>query len=364
MSLSHTSSEATLHPELLRWLENAADGLDLGNTLDPADVLPTLAQYGLPRVGVPTEYGGSGGAITDAIETIAAVSGRSLAAGLVLWGHRTYIEYLLQSPNHPLRQRLLPDLLNGSIAGATGLSNAMKFLSGLEDLQISAQPLQHGYRLDGKLHWVTNLRKEGFHVAAAVTRNDGCGAFIASLLSHDEGVLRSSDLDLIALRSTNTAALTISSAQITEDCILHPNAEQWLPIIRPAFLGLQIGMSIGLAHRSLAEACNGGGPGRHVLKPHIADLTEQLAAQQQALYLGLRSRAFETDPVPLFHIRIALAEIASQAVALELQASGGKAYLAEPGRGFARRWREAAFLPVITPSLVQLKTAIGSSQIT
>ncbi len=62
---------------------------------------------------------------------------------------------------------------------------------------------------------------------------------------------------------------------------------------------------------------------------------------------------------PLFEIRIALAEVVAEAVALELQALGGKAYLAGPGRGFARRSREAAFIPVITPSLVQLKTALA-----
>ncbi len=40
-------------------------------------------------------------------------------------------------------------------------------------------------------------------------------------------------------------------------------------------------------------------------------------------------------------------------------ASGGRAYLSGPGRDFARRWREAAFIPVITPSIVQLKTALA-----
>jgi hypothetical protein len=60
----------------------------------------------------------------------------------------------------------------------------------------------------------------------------------------------------------------------------------------------------------------------------------------------------------LFELRIALAEIVSAAVALELQAAGGRAYLTEPGRDFGRRWREAAFIPVMTPSLVQLRTVL------
>ena len=39
----------------------------------------------------------------------------------------------------------------------------------------------------------------------------------------------------------------------------------------------------------------------------------------------------------------------------ELSASGGRAYLSQPGEGFQRRLRESAFIPVVTPSLVQLK---------
>jgi hypothetical protein len=54
-----------------------------------------------------------------------------------------------------------------------------------------------------------------------------------------------------------------------------------------------------------------------------------------------------------------MVELATSAVQLELQASGGRAYLAGGGNGFARRWREAAFLPIVTPSLVQLKTELS-----
>ena len=53
-----------------------------------------------------------------------------------------------------------------------------------------------------------------------------------------------------------------------------------------------------------------------------------------------------------------------EAVALELQAAGGRAYLREPGRDFARRSREAAFIPVITPSLVQLRSALEAARTT
>ena len=60
----------------------------------------------------------------------------------------------------------------------------------------------------------------------------------------------------------------------------------------------------------------------------------------------------------LFSLRIRLADIAAAAVQLELSASGGRAYLSVPGKGIQRRLREVAFIPLVTPSLVQLKTAL------
>lgn len=358
MSMTEPASHhAGLAGPLASWIEQSADGLDTGSVA-PSSVLAALADAGLPRIGVPQNLGGAGGSLTDAVEAIAEVSERSLTTGFVLWGHRTYIEYLLQSPNVGLRDSLLPQLLDGTLAGATGLSNAMKHLEGLEELQFSARNEGKTLTVTGKLPWVTNLRSEAFHVAVAVSRNDG-PPFIASLASDDDGLVRSADLELLGLRASNTASMTVSGTVIDELRIIHSDATKWLPQVRPAFLGLQCGMSLGLARRSLLEARQASGAGRNVLHQPIADLSAQLEHQQRALFEGLRSNLFYANAAVLFRIRIALAEIVAGAVNLELQASGGRAYLSGPGRNFARRWREAAFIPVITPSIVQLKTALA-----
>lgn len=347
-------------PALDGWLDRVAGDLDIHGER-AAEVLPRLAASGVLGAGVPRAQGGAGGDVVDAVEAICTVSERSMAAGFVLWGHRSYIEYLLQSSNAALREALLPDLLAGRLAGATGLSNAMKFLSGLEELQVAARGRGEGFILDGKMPWVTNLRPAGFHVAAAISL-EGAPAFIASLASDDPGLVRSADLDLMALRGTNTAAISITEVEIGPERIIAADAGAWLPQVRPAFLGLQCGMSIGLARRALQEAGAAPGAGRHSLAQPLADLADALAQQERALRDGLRSGLFQVKPALLFHIRIALADIVAQAVGLELQAAGGRAYLAGPGAGFARRWREAAFVPVITPSLVQLKTVLAAQR--
>lgn len=343
---------------LVAWLDEAATALDSGQA-DPASLLPRLAREGLFGLGVPPGEGGAGGELTDAVDAVAAVSERSMAAGFVFWSQRTFIEYLLQSPNLELRAQLLPGLVSGAAAGATGLSNAMKFLSGLEELQVTARAEGAGFRLDGRLPWVTNLQRGTFHVAAAVAL-PGSQPFVGSLSHSLPGLDRSADLDLLGMRSSATAALALRDVPIGPEHVLHGHAPQWLPQVRPAFLGLQCGMSIGLARRALAEAAAQAGPARQVLHEPLADLGRQLAAQERALREGLRAGAFHAHAAALFRIRIALAEIAAGAVQLELQASGGRAYLTAHGQGFARRWREAAFVPVITPSLTQLKASLAA----
>lgn len=212
-----------LDPALSQWLDEHAQALDLGQC-DPQAVLSQLAAAGVLRVGVDEALGGSGGHVTDAVETLARVASHSLAAAFVFWGQRAFIEYLLHSPNVALRERLLPALLSGELAGATGLSNAMKFLSGIESLQVRAQARADGWQLEGRLHWVTNLRKSGFVVAAAIEREEGGVPFVLAIPDNLAGLQRSADLQLMGLQSSNTAAIDLQQVNVSDDWLLHEDA--------------------------------------------------------------------------------------------------------------------------------------------
>lgn len=342
-----------LDSNLSHWLDAEADALDRG-LRDAEEVLPQLAGAGVLGLGVGERHGGAGGDICAAVEAIADVAGHSLTAAFVLWGQRTFIEYLLHTDNAGLRERLLGDLLDGRQAGATGLSNAMKYLSGIEELGVRAVPTEAGWQLDGRLPWVTNLRKRGFVVAAAVELPGGA-PFIAAIPDALPGLTRSEDLQLLGLQSSNTAALQIDALQLERNWLLTSDARQYLPRVRPGFLGLQCGMTIGLTRRSLQEVERHLAGSRSVLEAEWRDLAARLEQWVAELRHGLCAGRFLSKPASLFRLRIALAELAAQAVQLELQASGGKAYLQQHGAGFARRLRESAFVPIVTPSLVQLR---------
>ena len=342
---------------LNHWLHMHADQLDQSSQLAET-VLPALAGDHLLRIGVPQEHGGAGGDVRDAIHAIARVAEQSVTAAFVFWGQRCFIEFLLQSGNRALAERRLPGLLAGTQAGASGLSNAMKFLSGIEQLQITGAPHADGLLVDGGLAWVTNLRKAGFVAAAAVAPNDGAPPVIVAFDSSAAGVQRSDDLDLIALRGSNTASVKLAQVHIPAADIISNNAPAWLPQVRPSFLGMQCGLSIGLARASLAQAAQISAGSRNQLTPRIEALQATLEAAVATLLDGVHDGRFKTQAPAMFRLRIQLADILQQALMLELQAMGGRAYLNAEQQGFARRWRESSFIPIVTPSLTQLQAAL------
>jgi hypothetical protein len=114
-------------------------------------------------------------------------------------------------------------------------------------------------------------------------------------------------------------------------------------------------MSIGLARIALRMARAQSQGAHQILLPQIDALSIELENTVGALHEGLAGNRFVEEPSALFRIRIHLAGIAQKALGFELDATGGRAYLRNRGGDFERRWREGAFIPVITPSLTQLQ---------
>lgn len=139
---------------------------------------------------------------------------------------------------------------------------------------------------------------------------------------------------------------------------LAADAPTWLARVRPAFLGLQCGMSIGLARRALLSLSETSASSRVSIRAEVVALEETLATQTAQLKEGVLDGAFLRQPAGLFEIRLALSDTVASAVWLEVQASGGRGYLR--GKcGIARRVREASFIPIVTPSVVQLKAQLA-----
>ena len=345
--------------ELLTWLSLHAEELDTDEAL-ASDVVPRLGSAGLFRLGVPARLGGVGGTIVDAIDAVADIAECSLTAALVFWSQRAFIECLIQTENPDLQYRELPRLLNGTTAGAVALSNAIKFLSGIEEIQVKAAPLGDGiecWGLSGTLPLVSNLPANGFVVAVAVDHGQDMPPSIFAIAHDDVGVTRGDNLDLIALRASNTASLALNRSVVHERSRLACNGETFISRIRPNFLALQCGMSIGLARRSLRSLESMPQQSLLVMREERAIVESRLSDLCRQLFGGVMNGEFREDPARLFELRIALAEVVDEANRLEVRMCGGRGYL-RGGTGVARRSREAAFIPIVTPSVVQLKACL------
>jgi len=110
-----------------------------------------------------------------------------------------------------------------------------------------------------------------------------------------------------------------------------------------------------LAERSLSEVEKELGK-RGVLKEEWQHQVEQLDDIRHSLYQGLSEESyFVRNPRELFQLRIDIVDVVAQSLLLELQAGGGRGYFSKSTSGFIRRWNEGAFLPIVSPSAVQLR---------
>ena len=348
--------------EFLSWLDQHADEIDKKSCQAGEELIEKIAAEGAFRVGVPKVLGGLGGSDQDVIDILAELAQHSLTASFISWGQRTLIDNILHTDNAYFKEVYLEKLLSGEYAGATALSNAVKYLSDLEELNVRILEENGNYYLKGRLPWVTNARRDRFlTIFVAGFADDPSQSYVVAVPSDAENFSRSEDLEFVSLQGGNTAALTFNKVPLKEEWILSKDAHQFLAQNRPAFLGYQFGLAFGLAERSLSEVEKELGK-RGVLKEEWQHQVEQLDDIRHSLYQGLSEESyFVRNPRELFQLRIDIVDVVAKSLLLELQAGGGRGYFSKSTSGFIRRWNEGAFLPIVSPSAVQLRHILATN---
>lgn len=353
--------EHPLNSQLTSWLNQHALELDQSNQR-ASEVLPQLVAADLLGLGVPTELGGMAQSrFSDAAWATVAIAKCSLSAAFVFWTQRSFISYVLHSSNNQLAARYVPQLLKGELAGATGLSNAIKFLAGVEQLQVQATPVLEAenktWKLSGFLPWVSNLYPDRFVVAIPAKKEDAPPAIF---LAHhnNSGLNRDADLILHSLQGSNTASIQLDQCVLTSDQLLADNAQAFIQKIRPQFLSMQCALSTGVALRSVEQIMQHS-RGSSVSKKKATDIKAQVIAIQNELNEKTESGYFVQAPTRLFELRIQLATLTEQASLLELQSEGGACYLQGQREQTLRRVREALFLPLVSPTITQLQAQLA-----
>ncbi|HWN66129.1 MAG TPA: OsmC family protein, partial [Haliangium sp.] len=210
----------------------------------PEDVLRAVGAAGGLGLHLPSQRADRACHMARSIEAMAIAGEVCLSTAFLIWCQSACGWYLENSENGALRADLLPRVAAGQILDGTALSNPMKFLSGIEPLQLVGTRVPGGYPVSGQLPWVSNLGA-GARLRPGVRADDG--REVMALLSCDaEGLKLTQGAHFTALEGTRTFALRFDDVLVSEDRILADPAGPYLARVKTGFILMQTGMGIGL----------------------------------------------------------------------------------------------------------------------
>lgn len=286
-----------------------------------------------------------------AATVIEAVATESLAVAFAAWAQRMTAAYLSHAADRSdAAARTYRAVADGSRPGVTGMAAAQRQVVGLGNVPITATPVDGGYRIDGPIAWASNVYPDSSIVLAANTE-DG-RSLVLTFDASAPGVEIRNAPDLLALNATASTMIGLDGVVVPHEQVLGEDLTDFLSGVRPQFLVLQAAFCSGVAARSLTEA-----EGRlEGLGAFYTDEHDELAQRHRHMHAELHRLGATPATAALrdlLLLRLDGAEIAPAATRLEAVLCGGMGYAqAAPAN---RRMREAAFLPVQSPSQSQLR---------
>ena len=266
------------------------------------------------------------------------------------------VEYLLTAAT-PFSTAAVRPLLAGTTLGVTGMASAFKEAAGCGSLDLTATPAADGYEVSGPIRWASNLYADSTMITAV--RTDDGQRLIVALPLDTPGVVVGDHFDLLAMGSTASSYLNLKGAYITSEQVLSRDFDGFLQAVRPTFLVLQSAMCLGLT-RTTVEQSKLGLAGVNAVFAADVDLIAGRLASAEATLAQLAAAVGGAKPPTkkeLLSLRLTAAELSSASADLEIRTAGGKGYASRTSA--SRRYREAAFIPVQSPSEAQLRWELG-----
>lgn len=321
-----------------------------------------LADAGVAALGAPANRHGE---LISMARLISELAGVCMSTSFALWAHRMTIEYL-RLADTPWANRAAEKLERGEVLGVTGMASAFKEAAGCGSIDLDAAPTGSdaegpaGWSVNGTLRWASNLHPDSIMVTAA--RTDDGRRLVVGIPLNQPGVEIGAPFDLLAMGGTDSSYVTLNEVVVPGEQVLTEDFETFLGVVRPTFLVLQSAMCLGLADRCLRQSRDSLGG----VNASVADDVEELGARWlkawsrmhgAALAVGTFTPGEGADRRGLLGLRLEAAELATSAAGLEIRTAGGRGYARQAD--VSRRFREATFLPVQSPSETQLRWELG-----
>lgn len=346
-----------LDADLITTVTDNAKAVDKAE-LSARYILELLAARDQLSVGAPRN---SAGGLLEMARIIRELSRHDLSVAFSVWAHRMSIEYLKTSGTD-YALGLAAQLESGARPGVTGMAGAFKEAAGCGQIDLDAQWVDGGIRVNGKLRWASNLYEDAVIVTAA--RTEEGEQLLIALEAGTAGLTLGSPFALLGLNATASAWVGFEDVFIPESQILTRDFAPFIKAVRPTFVTLQISECLGLAESAIIAAAQRLTGVNEVFTEDVAAETERIAAlieRQEAIAVRVNVAGAEpVTPVELLELRLESARAAVAATALEVRVAGGAGYAKSSPT--SRRFREASFIPVQSPSESQLKWELARAR--
>ena len=338
----------------------ASDLSPLARRIDEEGLYPESAIRALGLAGAFGHHAngrGPGAGVPAAAAAMARIGEVCGATAFCTWCQDALVWYLAASENKGPRERLLQQTASGAQLGGTALSNPMKAFSGLGALALKGERVPGGWRVRGRLPWVSNLGPD--FLFAAIFEVDGRGV-MAVFSCAQEGVTLADSGRFIALEGTRTYAVLVRDAFVSDDMVLSEDASAFVPKIRQGFVLLQMGMALG-AGRAAAAQMRIDARAQNILAalPFDAARIEARADELEAAVARRCTEVWDSSRqsyLETLRVRLQGAQLALEAAQVNLIAHGARGYL--KGSQPERLHREAHFVAIVSPSVKHILTEL------
>jgi alkylation response protein AidB-like acyl-CoA dehydrogenase len=302
--------------------------------------------------------------------TLATAAWSDMSLAFSLWCHRMVIEYLRAAngdqdgcPHGGGRddeqREWLGRLERAYAVGSSGLAAAMAHYVGGGPLPIrAALRARERFELTGTLRWASNLFPDEFVLITAADAGPN-GKVIVILPAGRAGLEVEKHPVLLDLQATASSSVNLRATLVESTEILATDFDRFVRTVRPAFLLYQASFCWGLAARALCEANALIGKGTNeVFASELRANNSERDRIEEGILENLAAPVTTGAGREIVELRLSAARLAGAASRLESKLAGGAGYTSCSAT--ARRFREAAFLPIQSPTEGQLLWELSS----
>ncbi len=306
----------------------------------PARQMARLAEEGVFGWLIPQQWGGSELDEPEILNGYLELADACLTSAFILTQFNSAVQKLVTCDREKLQSAWLPRLARGECFTTVGISHLTTSRSRGPGPAVTALPVESGYRLTGRIPWVTGGQAAQLIVVGGTTPNGE--QVLAAIESTDPGLKVSEPLPFLALTASRTGPIELHDVMVRSEQILAGPAPEVLKIGSRGGTGslTTSALALGTARstlRSLREEVQQ----TPSLQPVITELADEGRLLEQALFAAGRG---ESDAWSPEQIRLRANSYVTRLAQGYLAAAKGTGFVS--GHPSERAIREAMFFYV------------------